>query len=85
MLLFFGVLFAYCFIGTFIKSKLSNSSDVFYNNIPMRDFWFGLPGLATDGVKFVADTATGGGRSNYKKIGSKESDAADPDEAAPKE
>ena len=39
--------------GTIVKSRLPNSSSVFYNNIPNREFWFDLPSLCKDGFVFA--------------------------------
>lgn len=53
LLYFFAFLILYFGVGTFIKSRLPNHSDACYNNIPQRDFWFGLPSLMGDGAAFA--------------------------------
>jgi len=54
LLVFFLSLSGYCIVGTVIKSRLPNASANFYNNIPNKEFWFGLPGLVGEGCSFAA-------------------------------
>ena len=68
---FAAVLFTYCGLGTFIKSRLPNHSDACYNNIPQRDFWFELPNLVGDGAIFAASMGSrkANKQGTYESIG----------------
>jgi hypothetical protein len=89
VLVFVGVGLAYCVVGTVIKTKLmGNSSANFYNNIPNREFWFGLPSLVADGFRFTGTklgfVASTGTKKQYETVDTGRDDSSGGDDG-PKE